>query len=186
MKSQATARRFALCLAGALVLTGCAARHERSLGSRFIKEGKPTIDLGGPPLASSGPLHRQVKKVQESAARTPPHTSTFGATVEGSDKGLAAALLLETLLPTADSHVVVAREYERLGILDAAYGRLNLALVVAPKMSIAHEGVARIWRKWGVPASALGFREPGGHVRPPIRQCAEYARHRARQSWPVR
>lgn len=148
-------RRLALGLAGTLFLTGCAARQEKSLGSRFIKEGKPTIDLGGPPLATSGPLHRQMKEVQDAAARTPTHTSTFGATVEGSDKGLAAALLLETLLPTAESRILVAQEYERLGILDAAYARLNLALVTAPKMSIAHEGLARIWRKWGVPASGL-------------------------------
>jgi tetratricopeptide (TPR) repeat protein len=139
-----------------MLLTGCAARQARSLGSRFITEGEPAVDLGGPPVATSRSLHREMKKVQDLAARTPPHTSTFGATVEGSDKSLSAALLIETLLPTADSHLLVAREYERLGILDAAYSRLNLALVLEPKMSRAHEGLARIWRKWGFPASGLG------------------------------
>jgi tetratricopeptide (TPR) repeat protein len=147
---------FCVVVAAVLLTSGCAARHGTSLADRFITEGKTAMDFGGPRAATGDSLQVQMKKVRLLAARRPAHTSTFGVTVEASDRRLAAALLVETLLPTAESNVRVAQEYERLGILDAAYARLNRALLAAPRMAEAHEGMARIWRKWGAPDLGLG------------------------------
>jgi tetratricopeptide (TPR) repeat protein len=90
-----------------------------------------------------------------SSAR-PPRNATLSATIEGSDPQLAAALLVERLLPTAESHLRVAQEYCRLGVLDTAFGRLNRAIEKAPRWSEAHEWMARIWRDWGLPGRGLG------------------------------
>jgi tetratricopeptide (TPR) repeat protein len=83
--------------------------------------------------------------------------SSTGATIEGTDQRLAAALLLEAARPSADTHLQVAREYARLGILDAAHSRTKRALARNPRSPVAHEFMARIWRDWGMPESGLPF-----------------------------
>jgi Tfp pilus assembly protein PilF len=94
-------------------------------------------------------------------------TSTIGATIEAADPRLAAALLTERAVPSAESHLQVAREYIRLGVLDVALKRAERALRIDPESSAAHETIARIWRDWGWPAAALVpahravFHEPG-------------------------
>jgi tetratricopeptide (TPR) repeat protein len=148
--------RLSVLVFCALLLSACAARQGQSLATRFITPGKPAVDFGGPPVATSDLLQDQMKKVRHLTAQPQAHTSTFGATVEASDTRLAAALLVEAVLPTAASHVRVGREYARLGILDLAYARFNRALLKKPRMSQAQEGLARIWRDWGLPGWGLG------------------------------
>jgi Flp pilus assembly protein TadD len=63
--------------------------------------------------------------------------------------------MLELAQPTVDSHLIVAAEYQRLRVLDAAYGRLQLAAKKAPRRSEPHEGIARMWRDWGFLTRAL-------------------------------
>lgn len=147
--------RLAVLAFSAVLLGACAAGHSRSLGGRFITPGTPGVDFGGPPVAPSDSLQDHVRKIRHLSARTPSHTTTLGATIEASDRRLAAALLAEAVLPTAESHVRVAQEYSRLGILDAALARLNRALLKEPEMARAHEGVARVWRDWGLPGLGL-------------------------------
>jgi tetratricopeptide (TPR) repeat protein len=84
-----------------------------------------------------------------------PRPHGFGNTVESSDRRLSAALLAERVQPTADSHLQVAEEYRRLGLLDSAHDRLMRALAKEPRRAAVHEAVARIWRDWGMPASGL-------------------------------
>ena len=85
-----------------------------------------------------------------------PAGSSSLASVESSDRRLAAALLAEAILPTAESHLQVGREYFRLGILDAAHTRTGRSLSRDPQFADAHELMARIWRDWGQPDSGLG------------------------------
>nr|MBA2306116.1 hypothetical protein [Acidobacteriota bacterium] len=91
-----------------------------------------------------------------SPVATVPADSSSGVTVESTDTRLAAALLMEKAVPTAESHLQVAREYMRLGVLDAAQARTDRALKQAPRLSSAHELMARIWRDWGVAGEGLG------------------------------
>ena len=143
-------------LFGFVLLSGCATRHGQSLANRFVRAGEPAVDLGGPPLATSDALRRKLTKAKQAAASTPRRQTGFGATVEGSDKRLAAALLAEAVLPTTASHLQVAWEYRRIGVLDAAYEHVNRALRKEPRSSVAHEALARIWRDWGLPGEGLG------------------------------
>jgi protein O-GlcNAc transferase len=113
------------------------------------------MDVGGPSLVPGDSLQDHMKKIRHLSARRPSRSATFGATIEASDRRLAVALLAEAALSTAESHVRVAQEYGRLGILDAAFARFNRALLKEPGMARAHEGVARVWRDWGLPDLAL-------------------------------
>jgi tetratricopeptide (TPR) repeat protein len=146
---------MALMLA-VLSLSGCAISRGGSLAGRFVRPGEPAMNFGGPQVASSDSLQDQIRKVRQVSAAATARSSTFGGTVESSDQRLAAALLFEALHPTASSHMQVAEEYRRLGVLDAAHARLNRALAKEPRLAGAHEGLARVWRDWGFPELGLG------------------------------
>lgn len=141
-------RRVLAPLLCVLALSGCASGPTGTLAGKFIRPGQPDVDLGGPPAVEG-------RSNPSSSASREPRSRTFGATIEGSDPGLAAALILELAQPTVDSHLIVAAEYQRLRVLDAAYGRLQLAAKKAPRRSEPHEGIARMWRDWGFLTRAL-------------------------------
>lgn len=138
-----------------MCLSGCATGGGGSLATRFVNPGEPAVDYGGPDL--SKPLQEGARPVVKPPPlkRPEPH-STLGSTVEGSDPRLGAALLAEAVLSTAETHLRVAEEYRRLGILDAACARLERATAMKPRLSGAHEALARVWRDWGLPARGLG------------------------------
>ena len=139
---------------GALLLGGCAAAHRAPLPTTLPDSGDVALDRGVSPLETAAQPHAGKTKP---ALRLPSRRSaSFGATIESADPRLAAALLVETTLPTADSHVRVAQEYLRLGVTDSAFTRLERALAKDPQMAEAHEGLARIWRDWGFPDRGLG------------------------------
>jgi tetratricopeptide (TPR) repeat protein len=78
-------------------------------------------------------------------------TQVVDATVEARDPALAAALLKLRLAPSAAQHRVVATEYQRLGILDAAFDQLTAAIRSDPRDATAYDARARLWRQWGYP-----------------------------------
>jgi Flp pilus assembly protein TadD len=153
--SRASTSLGAVCavVLGATALTGCATGHARSLASRFVKPGVPTTDLQGP-IPASG--HLPAREIDEARRRAPKQSTGWGLRMENTDPGLAAALLLELTLPSAEHQLGVAREYRRLGILDAAYARVTEAIKIEPHLREAHEMLAQIWRDWQMPARALG------------------------------
>jgi len=154
--SRASTSLSAACavVIGATVLTGCAAGHARSLASRFVKPGVPATDFGGPVPASG---HLPAREIDEARLRAANRSAaSWGERMENTDPDLAAALLLELMLPSAEHQLGVAREYRRLGILDAAYARATKAIKTEPYLGEAHEMIAQIWRDWQMPARALG------------------------------
>jgi Tfp pilus assembly protein PilF len=78
-------------------------------------------------------------------------TQVVGATVEAGDPALAAALLSVRLAPSAARHRAVADQYQRLGILDAAFDQLTAATRIDRRDAAAYDARARIWRQWGFP-----------------------------------
>lgn len=146
-------RAILLCL---FVLSGCASGHPAGLSNRLIRQGEPSVNLGGPPLATKAERPHATKAIQPSKPPESHRTAASGATVEGANGRLAAALLAEALVPSVASHLRVAEEYKRLGVLDAAYAALTRALRDEPSLAIAHEGLARVWRDWGMPEQGLG------------------------------
>jgi Flp pilus assembly protein TadD len=107
----------------------------------------------GPPAESLSAYMAKVRELQAGVRSLPPSKLT---TLETSDPALAAALLEATLAPTADSLRGVAEEYRRLKVFDKGHQYLNRALMLAPKDSRVHEGLARLWRDAGLPDLAMG------------------------------
>ncbi len=134
-----------------IAVSGCAARGSGP-GRTAAPETRPADKV---PAASPDTLQEHIRKVRHLSAGTSSRQATFGATVEGLDRRLAEALLVETVLPSAESHLLVAEEYRRLGILDSAHTRLNRALQRDPRFAAAHEAMARVWRDWGLPGLGL-------------------------------
>lgn len=96
----------------------------------------------------------------------PARTASLGTTVESTDRALSAALFAETLVPSAEAHLHVGREYFRIGVLDAALGRAERALKKDPRLAAAHDLNARIWREWGQPTIALGHAHRALYLEP--------------------
>ena len=137
------------------MLSGCAARG-RSFAERFVKQGEPKTDLGGPSIGDASKAAAPAAAAPVPVPQPVPDTIAAGTTVESSDPRLAASLLVETAQPTVGNHVAVAQEYLRLGILDAAFSHASQALDLDSSFSEAHELIARIWRDWGFPTEGLG------------------------------
>jgi Flp pilus assembly protein TadD len=148
--------RAAALLIGVAMLSGCAARHSSALTDRLVRQGEPAVNLGGPPIAAGAGLKPAMDKHKPVPPLSAPHQSAMGATVESANPRLGAALLAEAMFPSAPAHVRVAEEYTRLGVLDAAFAALTRALRTDPSLSVAHEGLARVWRDWGMPEQGLG------------------------------
>jgi len=88
--------------------------------------------------------------------QTRPMTKSLGVTVESSDPALGRALTRLAIVPSADAHRAVAREYRRLKIDDIAFDHLTAATKLEPANAAAYDELARIWRDWGFPHMGLG------------------------------
>jgi protein O-GlcNAc transferase len=150
-----TAMRVFVLVLGAALVGGCATGKGTSLTTKFVKQGKPALDVGGPPPAVGIPLQDHMKMIRHLSARPLMKEST-GAKAESADPRLKAALAADAASPTAENHLRVAHEYLRLGILDTAYTFANRAVLQKPRLAGAHELLARIWRDWGLPGVGIG------------------------------
>jgi len=148
-----------------VAFSGCAAARS-SLAARFVKQGEPAVDLGGPPVGDARRAPPPPVPGAVAPAAPKPAPLAAGTTVESSDPALAAALLAETMVPSPPMHVAVAREYIRLGIRDAAFSHASLALALDARFAEAHELIARIWRDWGFPQEGLGPAERAVYFAP--------------------
>jgi tetratricopeptide (TPR) repeat protein len=139
-----SANRRAALLMGCLSLTilpACAAhRGARSESAR------------GP---NSEALGSYIEKVREASAAARPSAS-MAATIEATDPQLSAALTALAVSNTGEAHRRVAVEYRRVGVLDLAYKHLTSAIQLDSHDAAAYDGLARIWRDWGVPRLGLG------------------------------
>jgi tetratricopeptide (TPR) repeat protein len=100
-------------------------------------------------------LGSYIAKVREASAAARPSAS-FAATIESSDPQLSAALTALAVSNTAEAHRRVAAEYRRVRVLDMAYKHLTDAVRLDSRDASAYDGLARIWRDWGVPRLGLG------------------------------
>lgn len=77
-------------------------------------------------------------------------------TIESNDPMLRAALLQVAVAPTAANHRLVAAAYRRAGVGDYAFRHYQRALHFDSCDSAARQGLAQVWRDWGMPRLALG------------------------------
>jgi tetratricopeptide (TPR) repeat protein len=77
-------------------------------------------------------------------------------TLESHDRELAAELKLVSAAPTAEAYRNLAEHYRLRGVLDAAYRNFNRAIALDPRDADAYDGLARVWRDWGLPHLGVG------------------------------
>lgn len=140
-----------------LVTTACAS-GTATFASRFIREGTPTVDIGGPKVPSIDGAFTSVRSNMAGQAATRPlHSAgSLGAgTLESSSQTLSLALAALALAPTAEHYLNVAHAYASEGVRDKAFDYLNEGLKVDRHDAALHDAVARAWRDWGFLDRAL-------------------------------
>jgi Flp pilus assembly protein TadD len=150
----------------AVSLAACATHRRDSFAQKFVTEGQPKVDLGGPVPMKGAIVEDYVRKLRHLAANARPRSSSLLPTIESRDPELSRALLAETLSPTAANHVAAGEAYFRLKIRDAAHKHFLRALQVDPTNGAAFDGLARVWRDWDLPELALGDAYRATHFAP--------------------
>ena len=139
----------------ALLSTACATSPRARVD--LPAPARPALDATSGGGAPTDGFETAIGKIRHLAANARPAPKLIsGRTVENTDPRLAAALLTLATLPTGESHRLVAGEYERLRITDAAYDQYRRAVQLNPRDAAAHAGLARCWRDWGFPEWAIG------------------------------
>ncbi len=77
-------------------------------------------------------------------------------TSKSQDADLLAARLVLAVWPGAESQRRRRGGVHALGVLDAAYDHFKAALRLEPTDAASFDGLARIWRDWGLPNLGLG------------------------------
>jgi tetratricopeptide (TPR) repeat protein len=112
------------------------------------------VDLGGliaPAVVPTEAATREpIPSVREVSRYSP-----AAADAEGVDARLQAALKNVQRTPTPAAHLAAAEEYRRLGILDKAFAQLQQGAALDEHDARINDGLARIWRDWGLPGMGL-------------------------------
>jgi tetratricopeptide (TPR) repeat protein len=94
-------------------------------------------------------------KVRHLSTAARPSQRDSSEKLEDRDPELAAELAHLAFAPSAELECRVAERYRQHGVLDAAYRHFNRALALNSRDADAYEGLARVWRDWGVPRLGL-------------------------------
>ena len=139
-----------VCVIATATFSGCAKHRGSWLEVHPPAPGAPSA---APPASLSSFIEKVQKLAAEASAVRRPSTA---ATLESTDPGLGAALVVATATPSPQTYRLVAAEYTRLGIVDVAHEYLNRALRMDPADATTYEALARLWRDWGASHLALG------------------------------
>jgi protein O-GlcNAc transferase len=153
-----------LAIAAAALLCGCAARN--GVAGRPPRPAS-TGEVSPDAQASVASLSDYMAKVRHlSASAEPARTASVLETLERRDADLAADLRRVSEAPTAAAHRAVAERYRVRGVLDAAHRHYNAAVKLDARDARAYDGLARVWRDWGLPQLALGDAYRAAHFAP--------------------
>jgi tetratricopeptide (TPR) repeat protein len=143
-----------LAIVATALLCGCAARGD---ATGRAPRPRATGELSPETRVSASALSDYMAKVRHlSANAQAAPTSSVRETLEIRDADLAADLLRLSQAPAAATHRAVAERYRVRGVLDAAYRHYNAAVKLDARDAAGYEGLARVWRDWGLPQLALG------------------------------
>ena len=140
-------------LALAVSISVACASTATTLSERFVRQGKPAMDVGGPKLPKMRSLDRRALVSASEAARPP---APVLPSLESTDPDLRAALARLLAAPTAAHYLAVSNEYLRNGVFDRADDFLNRSLAANGPDASIYDARARLWRDWGQPAEGLG------------------------------
>ena len=143
--------------------SGCAARQSR-LNAHFVKPGEPAVAMEAPAVHAA-PMQDFMRRVRTLQAKAAPKSSLL-PTIEGRDPALAKALLILAMQESPEHHRLVADAYRNAGVLDYAYRHYQRAALLGACDGAAFDGMARLWRDWGMPDLALGDAYRAVHCNP--------------------
>jgi tetratricopeptide (TPR) repeat protein len=143
---------------GVCVHAGCADHRSPSLADRFMLHHRrsETHRQKAAPTPPSPTLEEAIGKVRRLMAEARPEPKSATQTLEAREPELAEALSTLHASPTAANFVDAADAYRTKGVLDQAYDNYMHALRLNPRQADAYEGLARVWRDWGLPRLGLG------------------------------
>ena len=147
------ARTAGLALLAASLTGACASGAGPSLAARFVRQGTPAVDLGGPRPASIRPADRNALVHAAREMRAP---IVVTGSLESSDPKLQGALAQLLAAPTTDHHLEVADAYLAQGVRDRAHDYLMRSLATNGPNAAVYDALARLWRDWGQPGEGLG------------------------------
>lgn len=136
------------------VLAGACASAAPTRSNRFIKQGTPSMDLGGPRHVSLRPADRAALIRKEAAAHASVPAPVLDS-LEASDPGIKEALAQLAATPGTEQYLAVAAGYVRRGVFDRAYDYLTRSLAINGPDPAVYESLARLWRDWGQPGEGL-------------------------------
>jgi Flp pilus assembly protein TadD len=149
----ALGRLFGFALLAASMSVAACASTDQTLAGRFVRQGKPPIDVGGPKLPKARSVDRRALLNASQAARPP---APVLKSLESTQPGLRDALARLVSAPTTAHYLEVANQYLRHGVFDRADDYLNRSLAVNGPDASIYDARARLWRDWGQPGEALG------------------------------
>ena len=144
--------RSLIAVVALVVGAGCASAQRPTLANHFVRQGTPSVDLGGPRPA---PAPRRRPASPPPAISSNVSRVSSGASLEATDPRLRTALTNLLIAPTVAHHLAVADAYRRLGIMDDAFDYLTKSLVANGPDSAVYDARARLWRDWGSPDQGL-------------------------------
>ena len=153
--------RALIVAVGMTVHAGCASATHGA--NRFFMNREPGAldvqvdDQQARPEAPPQPsLEETIGKVRRLMSEARPDAKNRAQTIEAGDPALATALAVAAANPSTATWLEVARIYHHKQLLDRAYDYYMQILRVQPTSGEAYEGLARVWRDWGMPGLALG------------------------------
>jgi Tfp pilus assembly protein PilF len=146
-------RLFGLALLAASMSVAACASTDQTLSGRFVRQGKPGIDVGGPKLPKGRSIDRRALLSASQAARPP---APVIKSLESTDARLRDSLARLSGAPTAAHYLDAANQYLRHGVFDRADDYLNRSLAANGPDASIYDARARLWRDWGQPGEALG------------------------------
>lgn len=153
-----------ICL-GACLTVGCAGHRAPDTASPFVVRSQKTYHNGATYDAPKGSASTTAPSAQAapppaidpSIPKGPTPKTSEGPTLESTNTTLSAALTALKTHRSAENYVAVATAYHRLGVLDEAEANFQQALKMNSRLPEANEGLARVWRDWGLPQQGLSY-----------------------------
>jgi Tfp pilus assembly protein PilF len=153
--------RLSACLLAAVLGGACASSGTPTLAGRFVRQGTPSVDVGGP-----RPAPMRFDRNALLRARTTGASSVTGRSLEATDPRLRQALAQLMVAPTAPHYLEVADAYLQRGVFDRAHDFLERSLKVNGPDAATYDALARLWRDWGQPSEGLGHAYRAVHLAP--------------------
>jgi len=150
--AEAASRAVASALAAAMV--GCASTaHLRRPSAIDTRTPAAAVAAPGTSVEAALPVDARDGVTPRERRRT---AATGAVLLEHAFPDVAGAMVRHAVEPGVASELRLAQAFMRHGILDEASEHFTEATRLDPREGAAWEGLARVWRNWGVPGYALG------------------------------